>query len=472
VKSLLALIIILLIFCAAFRNWRQSVKAVFFILVIEGALRKWILPQASDTIYFLKDFVLLAAYLRYYVFSDQNARFPILNTPINILIFVTAGWCLFQGFNPKLGSLPAGLIGLRSYLFYIPLIWMTPSLFDSEKDLYKFLRSHLLLAIPVGILGIVQFFSPAISPINQYAPGVPVQVATFGFAGSSTVRIAGTFSYINSYQGYLSACFALLLPLLFVKQPQLWKTLTLIEVFLIVLNSLMTGSRTPVLAAALLAFTYWLIRTIRQPDATFLWLGRLSPFLAIAITAALIGFQPVVEAFWMRATFNTDLGERVALAISNPFSLMQYTALDGYGAGATHPGTAALRNALNLPPGAILPIELEPEIPRVALEIGPIGLILWYGLRVSLIVSLWFVFLKLQRPFLRDLALSTCLLQLILFTGQMVFHHTFSVYYWFSSSFIFLLPYLENIEMWREQQQYLQQNESFPYFAGPSHRQS
>jgi len=39
----------------------------------------------------------------------------------------------------------------------------------------------------------------------------------------------------------------------------------------------------------------------------------------------------------------------------------------------------------------------------------------------------------------------------------MVFHHTFSIYYWFFSSFIFLLPWLEFVEDWREEQQYLQQ---------------
>ncbi|MDY7013616.1 MAG: hypothetical protein SVX43_08415, partial [Cyanobacteriota bacterium] len=388
------------------------------------------------------------------------------------LIFLATGWCLFQGFNPKLGSLPAGIIGLRSYLFYIPLVWMTPSLFDSEEDLYKFLRSHLLLAIPVGILGIVQFFSPVTSPLNQYAPGTPVQVATFGFAGSTTVRITGTFSYINSYQGYLSACFALLLPLLFFKQLRTWKILTLIEVFFIVLNSLMTGSRTPVIVAALLTLTYWIVRTLRQPDATFIWLGRLFPFIAIAIAVITIGFQPVIEAFWIRSTFNTDLGERIALVFSNPFNLTQYTALDGYGTGATHPGTAALRNTLNLPPGATLPVELESEIPRVALEIGPIGFILWYGLRLGLIINLWLTYLKLKRPFFQDLTLSTCLLQLILLTGQMVFHHTFSVYYWFSSSFIFLLPHLEKIEAWRSQQQYLQAHESFPDLINPPNGQS
>jgi hypothetical protein len=35
----------------------------------EGALRKWVLPQASEMIYFLKDVVLIGAYLNFYAFS-------------------------------------------------------------------------------------------------------------------------------------------------------------------------------------------------------------------------------------------------------------------------------------------------------------------------------------------------------------------------------------------------------------------
>ncbi|MBE9116136.1 hypothetical protein IQ249_09535 [Lusitaniella coriacea LEGE 07157] len=449
-KLIVGLVAVTLVVYLSYRDWRRAIKAVFLILVIDGALRKWVLPQASNAIYFLKDLVLLGAYLRYYIFSGNERVYPIKNNFINILILVASGWCIFQAANPNLGSPIVGLIGLRSYLFYIPLVWMTPSLFDSEEELYKFLRTHLLLLIPVGILGIVQFFSPISSPINQYAPGNPVKIETFGFAGSTNVRITGTFSYINSYQGYISACYALLLPLLAMKQPYWWRILTFIEVFLITLNGFMTGSRTPVIAAALLIISFFGIRALRQPDTTLLWLSRLFPFVTVAGSAALIGFRPVIEAFWMRLTSNKDLGERILFGLVGPFDLTQYTALDGYGTGATHPGTQALRDILNLAPGKMLPVEVEVEMGRVALEIGPIGFILWYGLRVSLIIALWLTFLKLKRPFLRDLALSACLIQIILFISQMVFHHTYSIYYWFFSSFIFLLPWLDYVEDWRE----------------------
>ncbi|NEO28140.1 MAG: hypothetical protein F6K03_14990, partial [Kamptonema sp. SIO4C4] len=367
-----------------------------------------------------------------------------------------------------LGSPLVGILGLKSYLFYIPVIWMMPSLFRSQQELYIFIRNHLFLLIPVGILGIVQFFSPIHSPINQYIPGRNEPIATFGFAGSRNVRITGTFSYLNSYQGYLAACFGLIIPQLSFKQDKLWQTITYITIFLTILNSFMTGSRTPVIAEALYIIGFFGIRVLRQPEKIFVWLGRLLPFVAVAASVALIAFRPVVEAFWMRLTSNTDLSERIVSGFIGPFSFLNYTGLDGFGAGATHAGAGSLRVALGLPWGTPLPVEIEPEMGRVALELGPIGFMLWYGMRVVIILALWRVFTQLKRPYLRDLALAGFLIHGVLFINQMVYHNSFGWYYWFYAGLVFLLPHLERIENWREQQQFIQHYTEFQ--SDSSHR--
>lgn len=451
IKALVGLIILFTIIYASFRDWRRSVKAVFFIIVVDGAVRKWVLPQASEFIYFFKDFVLLGAYLRYYFFSQNEQKFPIRNNFTNIAIIIASGWCIFQAFNPNLGSPIVGILGLKSYLFYIPMIWMMPSLFRSEEEFFIFLRNHLFLLIPVGILGIVQFFSPISSPINQYIPGRNEPIATFGFAGTRNVRITGTFSYLNSYQGYLSACIGLLIPLLSVEQSTLWRALIYVQVFLLTLNCFMTGSRTPVIAAILFMAGYYGIRILSKPDKIFLWLGRLLPFLTIAASVAVILFRQVLEAFWTRMSSNADLGERIRLGFIGPFEFITLTDLDGYGAGATHAGAGSLRTVFSLPPGIPPPFDIEPEMGRVAIELGPIGFLLWYGMRVGFIIALFLIFTRLKRPFLRDLALSGVLIQSILFINQMVYHNTFGLYYWLYTSFIFLLPWLERVENWREQ---------------------
>ncbi|NEO88596.1 MAG: hypothetical protein F6J87_30850 [Spirulina sp. SIO3F2] len=461
VKLLLAFAVLGALLYWSFQDWRRAVKTVFFILVIDGALRKWFLPQFSEPIYFLKDFVLLGAYIRYFLYPKADDYFPIRNNFITILIITASGWCFFQAFNPYLGSPLVGVLGIKSYLFYIPLIWMVPRLFRTEEELYIFLRNHLFLLVPVGILGIVQFFSPIHSPINQYIPGRNEPIATFGFAGSVNVRITGTFSYLNSYQGYLSACFGLLMPLVSFPKSLRWQLIVYLEVFLISLNSFMTGSRTPVIVAVLFCIGYFGIRLIRRPELILAWAVRVLPFGIIAASAMLIAFRQVIEAFWLRVSSNEDLGGRIASGFIGPFDLMEHTGFDGFGVGATHAGSISLRSALGVPLPFPLPVEIEPEMGRVALELGPIGFVLWYGMRVAIIVGLLVIFFRLKRPFLRDLALAGALIQTVMFINQMVFHNSFGLYYWLYTSFLYALPWLERVENWRSHNEWLQQQEEF-----------
>ncbi|MGA9377699.1 MAG: hypothetical protein WBV73_02765 [Phormidium sp.] len=472
-KLLIGLLIILTIFYLSFNNWKTAVKAVFFLTVIEGALRKWVLPQASELIYFLKDFVLLGAYIRFYGTAATRGKFRMINHPLNILIILVFIWCVVQALNPSLGTLVVGIFGLKTYLFYIPLIWMLPTLFPTEESLYKFLRSHLLLIIPVGILGIVQFFSPITSPINTYAPtssGV-TEIATFGGATNETrslVRITGSFSYINNYTAYLVVCFGLLIALLSINQPRWWRLIFMIEISLVAINSLMTGSRTPVIASALFILGYLLIRGLTEISATLRLIRQFMLPVLVVITVTYLGFSSAINAFVARASGNSDLSHRLFISFLEPFSFIQYKDVDGFGVGSTHPGSAALRGVLNLPAGEIIPIGYESEMGRVILEIGPIGFFLWYSLRIIILGSLLIVFWKLRRPLLRQLALAAFLIQLSWLNGQLVFHHTFSVYYWFLTGFIFLLPWLEHRENLYRQQQILQENAEFQDLTGTS----
>ena len=86
-----------------------------------------------------------------------------------------------------------------------------------------------------------------------------------------------------------------------------------------------------------------------------------------------------------------------------------------------------------------------------ALAMFPLfGFLVWYGLRILLILSLYSVFRKLKNPFYQDLALSIFLFQVIYFNGQLVTNSTMIVYFWFFSGFIYLLPNLESQEMQRD----------------------
>ena len=471
-KLIIGLLACVIIFYFSALKWRRSVKAVFFLIVFEGALRKWVLPQASEMIYFLKDVILLGAYLNFYGFSGYKKKLPKKagGQIVNVLIFIASSWCIFQGFNPSLGSPLLGIFGLRGYLIYLPLIWLIPYLFESENELYKFLRSHLLLTIPCGLIGIVQFLSPPESFINAYANETAVAKATFGV--TSAVRITGTFSYINNYAIYLIVCFALLVVMISAKQPRKWQTISVIELFLVIMNSFMTGSRGTIFTEVLFLVSYFCAKGLTRPASAVRLLRKLIVPTIIVSIAGFIWFRPAIDAFWLRTTSNKDVSGRVLISFIEPFDFIKYKELDGFGTGATHQATPTIRQVLDLPPGEVIPTSFEPEMGRIALELGPLGFLFWYGLRVSLIIVLLRTFFSLKIQFLRELALVAFLVQLIQINGFLVFHHTYAVYYWFLSSFIFLLPRVEEIENWQREQQLLQEQENVlsSYFSDSSYR--
>jgi hypothetical protein len=419
--------------------------------VVEGALRKWVLPQASDLIYFLKDFVLLGAYIRYYVLSRTENKLFFPNKFLDILVLVASGWCLFQAFNPSLGSPMVGIFGLKSYLFYIPLMWMLPNLFQAEVELYHFLRLYMILTIPVGILGVLQFFSPADSPLNFYAPGEVKNIATFGV--TKLVRVTGTFSYIGSYGAYLFVCFGLLISMLTARHSYWLNWIAIPALLLVTVNSIMNGSRSVVFALGLFLIGYFGIKAVTPNSRMLHSLKKFLLPVLIIVIAISIWFQPAIDSFMRRSTYNKDVNGRVALTFEQPLAFMEYKELDGYGTGATHQATQALRRVLDLPPGEGIPQVYEPEPGRIMLELGPIGFFFWYALRITILVNIWLVFWKLRRPWLKELALAVFLIQAIQLYNLLVFNYAFSVYYWFLSGFIFLLPQLELIEDYRKTSQ-------------------
>jgi O-antigen ligase len=126
------------------------------------------------------------------------------------------------------------------------------------------------------------------------------------------------------------------------------------------------------------------------------------------------------------------------MALSDPEFL-------GYGAGATHPGGTGLRARFGLPDAEVAPPDAENETVRVMLELGVFGFLVWYALKLYLILALWRTRVQVRNPFLKNLALAGFLVHATLLTGTTVLNHTAHVYFWFMAGFIFLLPHLDSI---------------------------
>lgn len=428
-------------------HWRNLIPLALLAAVFDGALRKWFFPGIANYLYFLKDVILIAAYFQFFFLERIHPKIPPQFRNVVPLFILVAAYIGLQIFNPSLGSPIAGLMGLRNYFVYLPLVVVLPHVFRTEEELFRFLRFFVILMIPVGILGVIQYLSPASSWINRYVGEVSEAGANVVRFGEGRARITGTFSYIGGYASHLTFVFALLVPLLLsTTKGSKTRELMLLALSLTLVNMLMTGSRSPVYASILLTGMFFGVLIIHFP----IDFAKYTPRLALL---GIIGFiaitqSPAFNAFVDRATANNARSDSRAdpLYWAKAYTdLFRYKNDFGWGTGALHQATDSLRDILHLPAGAEPPT-LEDEPDRILAELGPAGFILWYLLRLILLYMLWKVYRRLKRPNLRNLALAAFLFTGLLFVGQMVFHHTNGIYYWYMTAFIGLLPKLEAAE--------------------------
>jgi hypothetical protein len=435
----------LILFVISSWNWRRAVKAALVLAVIEGAIRKWVLPGASDLVYFLKDIILLGAYARYFIYEHKSKR-ALAAPELKVLLWIAMILIGLQVFNIRLASAAVGLFGFKAYLLYVPLCYMLRDVFRSTEELQSFLKWYLLLVIPVGALGALQFFSPPDSPINTYVAGEEADIATFGGPDEIVrARITGTFSYISGYTAYLTVCQALLFSLLAVKLNKVWMAIVIGAQALLMGNMFMTGSRGPVFSGVIVFAGFLIFNQLARAREVRKALTMLLLTGVVCAVASVFWFGDALDAFWQRVTTSDSSSERMTSSFLEPLLFLSDPEVLGYGAGATHPGGAGLRARFGLTEPSVAPPEAENETVRVMLELGVFGFLVWYGLKLYLILALWRTRVQTRNPFLKNLALAAFLVHAILFTGTTVLNHTAHVYFWFMAGFIFLLPRLDSL---------------------------
>jgi hypothetical protein len=421
------------------RSWRQAIRFALILLIAEGALRKWVFPGAQDLIYFAKDVFFLGAYAGF--LRERAAGKVHYHPPAMPVLYFTLGMSAVLGvldiFNPNLPNLLVGILGFKAYFLYVPLLFVVPAAFESDAELYRFLRLYVLIAIPVGVLAVTQFFSPTTSVINAYAwsNSEYAYVATFG--SSAYVRVTGTFSFISGYASYLLATAILILTVLGASAWHFRGNLLIFTALgMTLLGMLMSGSRGPVAMLALISPLYWWLAVAREGQAGAVF-GR--AVLGLGLVAAGVAYfgGDALDAFVGRASAGTDLSSRFSSPLSAPFQLMSEAGPLGLGIGATHQTAAAVSPAGVVPYSWLHGLAVEVETGRIMVEIGAVGFLSVYFVRLLLVGIALTQALRLRTRFHRALATASFLFLLIQVLGGVVFDVTAGVYYWFFAGLTF-----------------------------------
>jgi len=185
----------------AIKSIKNGIWVYFFLLIFEGALRKWVLPGLASPLLVVRDPV--AIWLIY--LSWKRGLFP---STIYLQGMIVIGLIsVYTAFFVGHGNIVVALYGGRIFLVHFPLIFIIGRVFDRE-DILKMGKVMLYISVPMAILISKQFYSPQSAWVNR---GLANDLAGAGFAGSGDFkRPPGTFSFMSGNVSF----FGLLAPFL------------------------------------------------------------------------------------------------------------------------------------------------------------------------------------------------------------------------------------------------------------------
>lgn len=340
---------------------------ILFIVLFEGAIRKWLIPSAGIPLMFLRDFIVIGAFLlgmnlKYFKFK----AFP--EVLLLVWTFIVIIWSLLQ-FVFEIIPFPVIFIGFRSWILYA---WFSLLCYRALKpyDVEIILKVLLLSLLPMVVLSVIQFMSPVNAFINKQ-PGEGLIFVVV----KDIVRATGTFTFTIGYTTYL----ALLAPLvlwMMSKNIRIFKSnsIQLLIKVLFFVGVMVSGSRGSLLfTAGMFGFfimSYFFTGAYKKISSKSFFLGSI--FIIIAGYYTLPILERAYNANISRietASRQEDVQTRIIETFIGSAKTWDNLELFGYGIGA---GSNAARSFMpKAEDGFILG---EMEIDRILNEGGLIGI--------------------------------------------------------------------------------------------------
>jgi hypothetical protein len=188
-------------------DWRRALYGLLVFLPFSGIPYILLYPNIRLAL-LIKDFVFVIPAYVGFVASRQAQRWRIPPGALPVVLLALFGLLVVvQVFNPALPNRLVGLIGVKVWLFYIPLSLLGYHLVQTMADLGRLLAVLSLAAIVPALVGLVEavlVYSGHPDLVYHWYGGV-AESATQGFAefdflgGGSLRRIPSTFSFVAQY---------------------------------------------------------------------------------------------------------------------------------------------------------------------------------------------------------------------------------------------------------------------------------
>lgn len=181
-------------------NWRWGLMAVVILFVVQDLIRKTM--DGSRTLLILSDslVVLLFSLVYSHCLLKRKRVLPYIPPGLQLMLLGFTFIILIQSLNPGIPDIILRLIGIRTYLLYIPAIGLGLFLLRAEKDFYKIYIFLLAVAIPVIF---VSFFQAITDPQKLGVALVSMDNQIHSYGDYSFNLISSTFASSKRYGRFL-----------------------------------------------------------------------------------------------------------------------------------------------------------------------------------------------------------------------------------------------------------------------------
>ncbi|BDA74149.1 hypothetical protein RIVM261_042840 [Rivularia sp. IAM M-261] len=405
----------------------------------------------------------------------KKERLPLLipqeiKTPLYILLGCCALTLLFvnlpQQFNPP-PSLPfkpapkefpigMGLLGLKVFLGYVPLISCIYYSIRDKRDFLRLSRLQVIFILICGILGIIQYLLLLVGVCEgtRNATGDALYKASidarcyFGGAliyspSEGMIRLPGTFVAPWQWAWFLISSTFFTFATGFSDPSILWKGISLGSLVVVFINAVISGQR---IALALVPVCFILCLLLTGQ------LGNLKKFIPMFGGLVLILGIAMVSNPTVVAERTESFTSRWEASPPQEFIVNQFEEVWKNVDGPLGSGLGRATNSARAMGETKL---VETYYPKVLHEVGIIGLIAWIVFVTFLTIICFKTYRKIKNRNFRSYAATMWVF--ILFISYNTYYYPLdvdpvAVYYWFAAGILLKLPEIDKIERLKEEQ--------------------
>jgi hypothetical protein len=360
---------------------------------------------------------------------------------------------LGQTLNPGVTVMLGALIGVKVWLFYLPLVYVMATMIRRPADHVRLLRLMTVLALVPCAVGLLQWFlclSFGYREAMQWFYGAAARDATQGFSefdyGGKFYRIPSTFSFVTQYYGFLLSMTVVSYIARRIDPSPKWRRFATVVFYTVIVASFLAGSRQAYLFTPLTMIALYALD------------GRLKGIMAAIVVVPILvygaldlgGMDPL-EVLGVTGELTGRYGHEFVL--ESPVRALEEVPL-GMGTGAdTGPARYAYPNQFL--PSFRLPLNIESYYTKAIVELGFPGLLAVFGIFGTLIVVGLRARSILRTPELKTTAAAytafVAIMMLQSIKGWSMDIDPINTYFWMFAGILCKLPYLEAAQAARPQ---------------------